>query len=60
MAETEQLPTLNPYQILGGEAVLRGLVLRFYELMNTLPEARGIRKLHGADLEDIRHIKCFM
>ena len=43
-------PTETPYQRLGGEAVLRQLVLRFYDYMNQLPEARGIRKMHGADL----------
>ncbi len=42
--------TQTPYERLGGEAVLRQLVERFYELMNTLPEARPIRKLHAADL----------
>lgn len=43
-----QNPT--PYQRLGGEAVLRELVERFYGYMNDLPEARGIRKMHAADL----------
>jgi hemoglobin len=38
------------YERLGGEAVLRRLVSRFYELMDTLPEAYGIRKLHQPDL----------
>lgn len=39
-----------PYDRIGGEPVLRRLVSRFYELMDTLPEAYGIRKLHQADL----------
>lgn len=43
-------PMQTPYQILGGEPVLRLLVARFYELMNELPQARGIRKMHAADL----------
>lgn len=38
------------YQQIGGEPVVRALVHRFYELMDTLPEAYGIRKLHPADL----------
>jgi hemoglobin len=46
MSETN--PT--PYERLGGEAALRALVLRFYEYMNELPEARAIRKMHAADL----------
>jgi len=40
----------TPYEILGGEAPLRTLVRRFYELMDTLPEAYAIRKLHPQDL----------
>jgi len=40
----------TPYHRLGGEAVLRQLVRRFYATMNELPEVRGIRKMHGADL----------
>ena len=31
--------------------MLRQLVVRFYEIMNTLPEAHGIRKMHSADLD---------
>jgi hemoglobin len=38
------------YEHLGGEPTVRRLVDRFYELMDTLPEAYGIRKLHPADL----------
>ncbi len=29
---------------------MRQLVVRFYQYMNELPEARGIRKMHAADL----------
>jgi len=39
-----------PYDRIGGEPALRRLVSRFYELMDTLPEAYGIRKLHQPDL----------
>ena len=41
----------TPYEILGGEAPLRALVQRFYELMDTLPEAQGIRALHARSLK---------
>lgn len=42
----------NPhYRQLGGEAAVRRLVGRFYELMDQLPEARAIRAMHPADLE---------
>ncbi len=37
----------NPhYQRLGGEEAIRRLVKTFYRLMNTLPEAEGIRAMH--------------
>jgi hemoglobin len=38
------------YRQLGGATGLRALVVRFYELMDELPEARGIRELHPLDL----------
>ena len=39
------------YQRIGGEAKVRQLVQRFYQLMDELPESYGIRKLHPADLK---------
>ena len=39
------------YQRIGGEQKVRALVRRFYELMDALPEAYGIRKLHAQDLQ---------
>jgi hemoglobin len=47
------------YTLIGGEATVRALVKRFYELMDTLPEARDIRKMHTADLAGIEE-KLFM
>uniref|UniRef100_E6QQY8 Putative Protozoan/cyanobacterial globin n=1 Tax=mine drainage metagenome TaxID=410659 RepID=E6QQY8_9ZZZZ len=43
----------NHYQRIGGEIPIRHLVRRFYELMDELPEAYGIRKMHGADLAGV-------
>lgn len=40
----------TPYERIGGEAGVRRLVHRFYQLMDELPEAYAIRKLHPADL----------
>lgn len=40
----------TPYDLIGGEAAVRLLVQRFYALMDELPEAYGIRRLHPADL----------
>jgi hemoglobin len=45
-------PCLSPYQRIGGDAVIRDLVVRFYELMDELPEAYAARKLHPADLTE--------
>lgn len=43
-------PERTPYEMIGGEATVRQLVRRFYEIMDTLPEAYGIRKLHPESL----------
>lgn len=40
----------TPYQELGGEEGVRKLVHRFYELMDTLPEAAVIRTMHPEDI----------
>jgi len=50
---------VSHYQRIGGEAKVRELVRRFYELMDALPEAYGIRKLHAADLQSAND-KLFM
>jgi hemoglobin len=44
----------TPYELLGGESGVRRLVERFYDLMDTLPEAAGVRALHEADLAGAR------
>jgi hemoglobin len=42
----------NPhYEKLGGAHGVRAVVDRFYDLMDTLPEAYAIRKLHPADTD---------
>jgi hemoglobin len=43
-----------PYELIGGEAALRRLVDRFYEIMDTDPRAATIRAMHAADLGPIR------
>lgn len=48
MSTPENTPSV--YERIGGEATLRALVKRFYELMDTLPETYGIRKMHPEDL----------
>jgi hemoglobin len=44
----DELP--SPYKRMGGDAVVRAMVERFYALMDATPEFYGIRKLHPADL----------
>jgi len=42
----------TPYQLLG-EDKIRDLAIAFYEAMDELPEAAGIRKMHDTDLGPI-------
>jgi hemoglobin len=42
------------YESLGGALPLRRLVDRFYDLMDSLPEAAAIRALHPADIASSR------
>lgn len=42
------------YQRVGGDAKVKELVDRFYDLMDTLPEAQGIRSMHPGDLASSR------
>ena len=44
--------SLTHYDRIGGEEKVRALVQRFYQLMDELPEAYGIRKLHAQDLQN--------
>lgn len=56
MSETPATPTpaATPYARMGGEAAVRHLVTRFYDLMDTLPEARACRATHGPSLDRAR------
>lgn len=46
--------TITLYEALGGEELIRALCDRFYDLMDTLPEASHIRAMHPEDLEESR------
>lgn len=52
-------PETPPYELIGGEANVRALVDRFYDLMDEDPDYYGIRKLHPESLEGSRQ-KFFM
>ncbi len=43
---------LTPYQRIGGEAGVRQLTRRMYQLMDTLPEAAAARAIHPPALAD--------
>jgi hemoglobin len=47
------------YAMLGGEQGLRSLVNRFYDIMDSSPEAAGIRKFHAKSLKRSRE-KLFL
>jgi hemoglobin len=44
----------TPYEVIGGEAALRRIVDRFYDIMDSAPEAARIRAMHAADLSPMR------
>lgn len=46
------MPT--PYELLGGDAGVRELADTFYEVMDELPEADTIRKMHAESLVDVK------
>lgn len=52
MSEQQQIPQ-SPYEILGDQGI-KDLVAAFYDVMDTHPEAREIRAMHGDDLGPIR------
>lgn len=47
-------PPATPFEWMGGEAVVRALVDRFYDLMDLEPAHRELRLAHGSTLEDAR------
>jgi len=49
----------TPYELLGGEAGIRSLVDRFYDLMDSSPEAAHVRALHAKSLKASRE-KLFL
>jgi hemoglobin len=47
------------YELIGGETGLRSLVDRFYDVMDSSPEAAKVRAIHPSDLSQSRN-KLFM
>ena len=50
---------ISIYELIGGEAGLRSLVDRFYDLMDSSPEASKVRSFHATSLKRSRE-KLFM
>jgi hemoglobin len=46
--------TASHYRRMGGESGVRALVNRFYDLIDSLPEAADIRAMHGKSLASSR------
>ena len=44
----------TPYGMIGGEAAVRRIVERFYDIMESDPAAARIRAMHAADLSPMR------
>ena len=52
-------PQISLYELIGGESGLRSLVNRFYDLMDSSPEAAQVRAIHPKSLKQSRE-KFFM
>lgn len=50
--DQERGETVTLYEAAGGDAAVRALTRRFYELMDTLPEAARCRAIHPPDLRE--------
>jgi len=56
MSDEDNAPT--PYELLGGDATIRDIVGRFYDLMDQDPAYAALRRIHGADLGPMRDKLC--
>ncbi|PQA79253.1 group II truncated hemoglobin [Rhodoferax sp. TS-BS-61-7] len=59
---TDETPTgITPFEWIGGEAVVRSLVDRFYDLMDLEPGYTELRAAHGSSLDKARdHLFWFL
>lgn len=54
MSIEEKAPFETPFEWIGGEAPVRTLVDRFYDLMDLEPGYQALRAAHGSSLQDAR------
>ena len=52
--DTETRDERSPYDLIGGDAAVRELVDRFYDLMDFEPAYVRLRRVHGSSLESAR------
>ncbi|HMP10276.1 group II truncated hemoglobin [Hydrogenophaga sp.] len=52
--KAEPAAPATPFEWIGGEASVRALVDRFYDLMDLEPAYRELRQAHGSTLDDAR------
>ncbi len=52
MEESEGRETITLYEAIGADETVRKLVRKFYELMDSLPEAKNARNLHPESLKN--------
>jgi hemoglobin len=57
--QIEEKGAATPYDLIGGDAKVRELVERFYDLMELEPGYQVLRKVHGSTLEGARE-KLYM
>jgi hemoglobin len=57
--QPEEPNSPTPYELVGGDAKVRELVDRFYDLMDFEPDYRQLRAAHGSTLESARE-KLYM
>ena len=55
-ASVKAITEPTPYELMGGEAAVRRLVDRFYDIMDSSSEALELRTLHATDLGPMRQL----
>ena len=53
---TDAAVTTSMFERIGGAITIDRLVETFYERMDTLPDAKRIRDMHGADLTSVKQV----
>ena len=51
---SDDVGAVSAFELLGGEAAVRGIVDRFYDLMDLEPEYAALRATHGSTLDSAR------